>query len=58
MWVNLESRYGINELLATKADTTFPNADNDLLMNCASLSLSPTALVFPNLSDLKSGVSK
>lgn len=48
----MESLYGMCELFpSTKADITFPKADNDKLILLASFNLSPVAPVLLCLSD-------
>ena len=49
--VSLLSRYGMNFSPSDKADITFPNADNDLLMFWASFNRSALAPVLSALSD-------
>ena len=50
--VKEESLYGINLFFfSAKAEITYPNTDRDLLIDPASLNLSPVAPVLPTFSE-------
>lgn len=52
------SRYGMNFSPALSAEMTFPSAESDLLMDCASLRRSADAPVFPTRSEPARSISE